>query len=156
MRLLFGEHLTTSVWQFGYKRKSSTVHAIFCLKETINYFTNKGNSVYWAFLDASKAFDRLVHSGLFLKLIDRNVPKIFLDIVMTWYKNLLCRVKWGSEFSKWFEVTAGVRHGGILSPNFYCLYVDDLVIGLKLLKVGCQILEKFLAAPMTWLWSLLL
>ena len=41
-----------------------------CLKETINYYTERGSNVYvfCSFLDASKAFDRLVHAGLFLKL----------------------------------------------------------------------------------------
>jgi hypothetical protein len=136
LRLCFGDYLTTSQWQFGYKRKSSTVHAIYCLKETINYYTNKGNDVYCAFLDASKAFDRLVHSGLFVKLMNRGVPKVFLDIIITWYGQMFCRVRWGDEYSDWFEVTAGVRQGGVLSPDFYCLYVDDLIIILKSLKIG--------------------
>ena len=70
-------------------------------------------------MDASKAFDRLVHSGLFLKLMDGNVPKVFLDIIMTWHDGLACPVRWDDVYSDWFEISAGVRQGGVLSPDLY-------------------------------------
>ena len=107
---------------------------------------NNGSRVFCAFLDASKAFDRLVHSGLFLKLMDRNVPLIFLDIIVSWYSNLSCRVKWGESFSDWFAITAGVRQGGILSPDLYCIYVDDLLNKLKSLGKGCYFINRFAGA----------
>ena len=148
LKIIFGNFLSSSPWQFGFKRKSSTLHAVYCLKETVDYYVNNNSRVFCAFLDASKAFDRLIHSGLFLKLINRNVPKIFLDIIMQWYGDLYCRVKWADSFSQWYQVTAGVRQGGVLSPNFYCLYVDELVSILESLNVGCYILEIFMASLM--------
>jgi hypothetical protein len=146
LRILFHDHLTTSKWQFGYKKKSSTVHALFCLKETVNYYVQRGSNVYCSFLDASKAFDRLIHSGLFLKIMNRGVPLVFLDIMVSWYDGLYCRVRWGDHYSDWFLITAGVRQGGILSPDFYCIYVDDLVIKLSDLHVGCYIKYIFVAS----------
>ena len=65
--LLFSDYL-----QFGFMQKLSTTHALFTLKSTINYFTSKGSDVFVAFLDCSKAFDRILHYGLFTKLMDRN------------------------------------------------------------------------------------
>ena len=47
--------------------------------------------------------------------------------------------------SNWFCVKAGVRQGGILSPTFYCLYIDDLVEILAALGVGCHMKELFLS-----------
>jgi hypothetical protein len=55
IRILFEPFLTTSHCQFGYKKKSSTSHAVFCLKKTVDYYLSKSNSVFCAFLDASKA-----------------------------------------------------------------------------------------------------
>ena len=146
LKAIFSDYLSTSMYQFGYKKKSSTTHAIYCLKQTINYYVNHGSNVYCSFLDASKAFDRLVHSGLFLKLMDRKVPKIFLDIIISWYDGLWCRVKWDNHYSEWFLISAGVRQGGVLSPNFYSIYVDDLVYILKSSKIGCYYANTFAAA----------
>ena len=146
MRSIFAPYLITSNFQFGYKKKSSTIHALFTLKETINFYTDRGSNVFCAFLDASKAFDRLVHDGLFLKLLERGAPMILVNIIMYWYSELSCRVRWDNTFSEWFPVLAGVRQGGILSPDFYCIYVDDMITGLMGTKIGCQIHDILVSA----------
>ena len=148
LKVLFTEHLTTSNLQFGFKKKASTVQALYCLRQTVNYYVTHGSRVYCGFLDASKAFDRLVHSGLFIKLMERKVPKIFLDIIMSWYDGLFCRVLWDGHFSEWFHVSAGVRQGGVLSPDLYNIYVNDLICILESSGVGCFVLDKFAAALM--------
>ena len=145
LRIVFRDYLTSSAYQFGFKRKSSTSHALHCLKETINYYADGGSNVYCSFLDASKAFDRLVHSGLFLKLLSRNVPMVFIDLIIFWYSNLQCRARWGDSHSEWFSILAGVRQGGVLSPDFYCLYVDDLASILTRLNVGCHVRDVFVS-----------
>ena len=94
----------------------------------------------------SKAFDRLVHSGSFLKLIDCGTPKCFLDILINWYGDLRCRVKWDGYFGDWFGISAGVRQGGILSPDFYNIYVDDLIRILQASRIGCHVRDMFAAA----------
>ena len=87
-----------------------------------------------------------MHSGLFIKLIERLVPIVFLDVIILWYDGLRCRVKWGDHFSEWFSVEAGVRQGGVLSPDFYCIYVDDLILKLSNSQKGCYYLGIFTAA----------
>ena len=146
LKVVFHKYLMTSKYQFDFKRNSSTVNAIFCLKVTMNYYIENGSSVHCAFLDASKAFDRLVHSGLFIKLIERKVPKVFLDLIIYWYDGLICQVKWDNQYSDWFAVKAGVCQGGVLSPDFYSIYVDDLVAILQKSNIGCYIRGKFAAA----------
>ena len=146
LKNMFADYLTSSPYQFGFKSHKSTSHALFCLKETIDYYINHGSNVYCSFLDASKAFDRLIHSGLFLKLIKRGVPKRFLDILVNWYGALQCRVKWDGFHGDWFTISAGVRQGGVLSPDFYNIYVDDLILVLQDSNVGCHISIYFAAA----------
>ena len=99
LKATYFDHLTTSQHQFGFKRNNSTVHALHCLRETVTYYVNNDSRVFCSFLDASKAFDRLVHSGLFLKLMDRKVPVPFLNLIVSWYSDLSCRVKWADEYS---------------------------------------------------------
>ena len=146
LRDKFSQHLTSSSYQFGFKKKTSTNHALFSLRETVNYYIDNGSRVFCSFLDASKAFDRVVHSGLFSKLIDRNAPKCFIDILIVWYDGLQCRVRWDGFLGQWFSVTAGVRQGGVLSPDLYNIYVDDLMIKLQKSGAGCYICNIFAAA----------
>ena len=146
LKTLFSQHLSTSSYQYGFKSKSSTTHALFSLKKSINYYIDHGSRIYCSFLDASKAFDRVVHSGLFLKLIKRGVPKRLVDILVTWYSGLQCRVKWDGYVGSWFGLSAGVRQGGILSPDLYNIYVDGLIYILKSSGAGCYIDGAFAAA----------
>ena len=51
------EYLSTSDNQFGFKSSHSTDLCIYTLKEFIEYYKPRGNTVYVTFLDASEAFD---------------------------------------------------------------------------------------------------
>ena len=146
LKIMFTDHISTSPYQFGFKKKRSTAHALHCLRETINYYVENGSRVFCSFLDASKAFDRLVHSGLFLKLLKCNVPRVFLEIIMTWHDGLACRVRWDDVYSDWFVISAGVRQGGVLSPDFYSIYVDELISILQKAGIGCYYRGMFAAA----------
>ena len=66
--------------------------------------------------------------------------------MISWYSNLQCRVKWGDQYSEWFPIDAGVRQGGVLSPDLYSIYVDDLLIKLKSSGKGCYFCAMFAAA----------
>lgn len=70
--------LDTNELQIGFKPKTSTSHALYLLKSTVDYFNKNGSNIYVAFLDCSKAFDRVSHDGLFLKLMGRRVPLCML------------------------------------------------------------------------------
>jgi len=56
-----GEFLTSHVLQFGYKKNISCQNAVFTMQQTVNYFTQRGSTVFISSLDASKAFDRINH-----------------------------------------------------------------------------------------------
>ena len=140
-----GHLLNTDSLQFGYKKRHSTSHAIHTLKCTVDYFTSRGSNVFAAFLDCSKGFDKVNHSGLFQKMIQRKVPLCILNLLIYWYSNLTSVVKWNGSYSYSFPVKSGVRQGGVLSPHLFSLYVDDLIISLRKLYVGCHIVDLFVA-----------
>ena len=141
LKAAFFEHLSTSQHQYGFKQSSSTAHALHCLCETVNFYINNNSRVYCSFLDASKAFDRLVHAGLFLKLIRRNIPLVFLEIIMSWYSNLQCRVKWGNTYSNPFTITAGEE---FCHPIFIRFTLTIFYYDLKPLRKGVTITQRLL------------
>ncbi len=88
-------------------------------------------------MDASKAFDRVNHWTLFRKLLNRGIPIILVRLIAFWYRSQSVCVKWGSVVSPSFNVLNGVRQGGILSPKFFNIYMDELSCKLSDCRIGC-------------------
>jgi len=95
-------------------------------------------------LDASKAFDKVLHHGLFVNLKNRGVPMVFIRLLCNWYKRMNCSVLWKNVLGDVFSVNCGVRQGGVLSPILFSIYVDDLVDLLRHSGFGIYIGKLFL------------
>ena len=144
--LKIGHLLSSDDLQFGYKKHHSTSHAIYTVKRCIDYFTDHGSNVYASFLDCTKGFDRVSHSGLFLKLMKRGVHLCWIRLLYYWYSNLTSVCKWHNTISDAFPVISGVRQGGVLSARFWAVYMDDLINELSNSGVGCRISNHFITS----------
>ena len=71
--------------QFGFKTKSSTVHAAYIVKETVNFYNMRNTPVFICSLDAEKAFDSCNWDVLFSKLSAKRI--LPLQVIST-LKNL--------------------------------------------------------------------
>ena len=145
LMLKFGHCLSSDDLQFGYKRRHSTSHAMFVLKTCVNHFLRHGSGVFVTFMDCSKGFDKVNHDALFVKLMKRQVSYCFIRLIVYWYSNLSSNCRWGNTYSEYFSIPAGVRQGGILSPHFWAVYVDELILRLKNSGYGCYLTSLFLA-----------
>ena len=135
---LFKDNLHVSSLQFGYQSNSSTILSTWTLRECVNYFTNRGSSIYLCLLDLTKAFDHVKLDGLFIKLCKR-LPLLFVRLILFTYINQQVYVKWGQYKSNTFEISNGVRQGAVASPIFFNLYLDDLFEEIKRSNIGCKI-----------------
>jgi len=140
--------LNTHDLQMGFKKGVGCGPPTFLLQQVVKYFTSRGSRVYLCAIDASKAFDRINHSSLFTKLLEKNVPLCFVQIIINWYSKLLSCVRWNDAVSTSFRVHCGVRQGGILSPILFNLYVDNLIESLQNSGLGCYICTSFLGCIM--------
>jgi len=134
--------------QFGFKKGMSCSHALFLLRQTVDYFTNHGSNVYLASLDASKAFDRVNHVKLYTILNNSKVPKVFIRIIINWYSKLLVNVKWNNVYSDIFPILSGVRQGGILSPLLFNYYVNIIIARLRVSDCGCRLHDYYVGCIM--------
>ena len=97
-------------------------------------------------LDVSKAFYKVSYDMLFQLLIDRNVCPRVIRLLFYMYTNQLYYVKWDKEKSEKFNVSNGVKQGGVLSPLLFSIYIDNLFDRLKVLGLGCHIGGTFAGA----------
>ena len=55
-------------------------------------------------------------------------------------------ISWGNNVSFLFDVSNGVKQGGVLLPILFNIYMDCLIDKLKNSGVGCHIGNKFMGA----------
>ena len=102
-------------------------------------YQSMSSPIFICYLDASKAFDRLNFWVLFDKLLKRGMPVIVVRILIYWYTSQNFYVQWGSSVNEAFKSSNGTRQGGVISPHFFNVYVDDLSSAVNDLNVGCFI-----------------
>ena len=84
--LLHGDKLSTDELQFGYQQNNTSTNMCTWLAiETIDYFLRNGSEVFVGVMDMSKAFDNVKQSVLFWKLIDKDIPPIYLRLLLNIY-----------------------------------------------------------------------
>ena len=136
--------LTTTDNQFGFKRRSGCEQCIFTLKQVIDWCGRKEIPLYICYLDASKAFDNVQYLPLLKKLIENGFPLKLTNFLLIWFTKQRFQVKWGNIISDSFLVQKGVRQGGILSPYFFALYVNNLSQQLNSCRYGLTIMGKLI------------
>jgi len=131
--------LRTGYWQYGYKKNHGTELAVFSLKQIVSHYNKYGSDVFVSFLDASKAFDNVLHAKLCNKLLDRGIHPQLVKCFYFWWKNQTFRVKWGNKFSDSFRIQKAVRQGGVMSPVLFNIYTDELGSSLVFKGMGCRL-----------------
>ncbi len=141
--ILFGDKLNLDEKQFSYQPRISTNMCTWMVSETIDYYSRNGSDVYMCAMDMSKAFDRVKHSTLFKKLLQRDLPDIYIRLLLVMYRQQVANVKWNGEYSETFNLLNGVKQGAVLSAILFCVYMNDLYILLKKGRSGCWINKEF-------------
>jgi len=81
--------------QFGFKKGRRCRDAIYTLRRIVSHINDNGSTAVICGLDVSKAFDTMNHFALYLELMNRNIPKSFLDVLTCWYAKCFAFVRWG-------------------------------------------------------------
>jgi len=125
--------------QFGFKANNSCAHAILVLKQILNLAKHFKMRLYISAIDAAKAFDKVNRDILWNRLIEMQVPLIYVIAIKEYYSKSVMMMELEGDFSKMFKTTLGVRQGGVLSPLFFCIYIDNLLKSLQEMELGVKI-----------------
>ncbi len=93
--------------QAGFRKNMSTIDHIFVLHSLITNFINKGEKLYCAFVDFTKAFDYVVRENMWYKLIQLGIRGKMFNIIKSIYNNVKTRVKYNNSLVRNFLVQWG-------------------------------------------------
>lgn len=113
--------------QFGFRKNSSTVHAVSEIVEKIVEGLEGGEQVAATLCDLSKAFDCVSSDLLIDKLYFYGVRGTPLALIESYLKNRRQYVHYNNANSKCEVIHYGVPQGSVLGPLLFIVYINDVI-----------------------------
>ena len=101
---------------------------------------------YIAFLDLSKAFDRVWREGLYYLIWKNGVEEKVWRLLKELYSTVNNKVVLGDLESEWFNQDNGVKQGCILPPSLFSVMMKDLTDMLSEHNIGVPIASQIISA----------
>ncbi len=95
------------------------------------YTSGRDGKLFVCFVDFKKAFDTVLHNGLFYKMMKQNISGKFIQVLMDMYDKNKLQVRVGDYLTNRFLSEIGVRQGDTLSPNLFKMFINDLPTYLR-------------------------
>ena len=112
--------------QAGFRKKSGTREAIFCLKVITEKYLEMRKELYACFIDYSKAFGTVNHEQLISSLSGKKVDNNDIALIAHLYWQQITRIRNGSDLTEPVKIKRVVRQGCVLSPVMFNLYTEHI------------------------------
>ena len=119
--------------QSGFRPGDSTTNQLLYLVNEIHlaFEDPKSLELCAVFLDISKAFDKVWHQGLLVKLKQNGISGNLLMLFENYLHNRKQRVVLNGSFSDYSVIESGVPPGSVLGPLLFLIYINDLEKNIK-------------------------
>jgi hypothetical protein len=117
--------------QRGFMRGRSTTDAIFLLRQLQQKYIEKNKSLWMAFVDLEKAYDRVPREMVWWALRRQLVPERLIDLIRTLYQDPVSFVRTEAGDTEPFAVDIGLHQGSALSPLLFIVTMEEVTRNIR-------------------------